>query len=265
MILTKDNDFSYRENNACEIAAVSVIGDRKAQEDCFGYKIENQSLLLCVCDGMGGHKGGRAASKTAVETILQEYNDRTDIKDPISTLGKFTAKANEAVSLLHETNEATSDAGSTLVLVYVADNQLYWSSVGDSRLYIWRKEEFIQITKDQNYHTVLKEKSNAGEISEEEFLQGQEKGDALVNYLGIGVLNLVDYNKEPLKLKSGDQIVICTDGLYRILTDEEIMSVLNAGNDVKTSLQMMEFSARKKAGENNKRRDNMTVFLIKIK
>ncbi len=145
------------------------------------------------------------------------------------------------------------------------NGMLYWSSVGDSRLYICRKNEFIQITKDQNYHTVLKEKSFAGEISEEEFLQGQEHGDALVNYLGIGTLDLVDYNKEPLKLKSGDQILICSDGLYRILNDEEIANILSMGNDVKTSLQMMEFSARKKAAENNKRRDNMTVFLIKIK
>ena len=265
MIMTKDNDFSYKENDICELATVSVIGDRKAQEDCFGHKTTEQSLLLCVCDGMGGYTGGSVASTTAVKTILHGFEEQKTVVDPAVMLSNLTVSANEAVSALHRTIEDAPNAGSTLVLVYIADGRLYWSAVGDSRLYIWRKREFIQTTKDQNYHTVLKEKRSAGEISEDEFLQGQTRGDALVNYLGIGTLNLVDYNKEPLRLKSGDQLLICTDGLYRILTDEEISKILNANNDAKTTLQMIEFLVRKKASEKNKRRDNMTVSLIKIK
>lgn len=265
MIMTRDNDFSYRENDIYELATVSVIGDRKTQEDCFGHNTNDQRILLCVCDGMGGYSGGSAASKTAVEAILYGFEHQEALADPSTLLSELTASANEAVSSLHRTIEDAPNAGSTLVLVYIAENLLYWSAVGDSRLYIWRKREFIQTTKDQNYHTVLKEKRSAGEISEDEFLQGQTCGDALVNYLGIGALNLVDYNKEPLRLKSGDQLLICTDGLYRILTDEEISGILNANNDAKTALQMMEFLVRKKANENNKRRDNMTVSLIKIK
>ncbi len=265
MIMTKDNDFSYRENDICALATVSVIGDRKTQEDCFGHKTNEQSLLLCVCDGMGGYTGGSAASKIAVETILNDFAEQRVVDDPATLLGRLTKSANDAVSSLHKTNEDVPNAGSTMVLIYIADNLLYWSAVGDSRLYIWRKGEFIQTTKDQNYHTVLKEKRSAGEISEDEFVQGQARGDALVNYLGIGTLSLVDYNKEPLKLKSGDQLLICTDGLYRILSDEEISGILSSENDAKTTLQMIEFSVRKKAGENNKRRDNMTVSLIKIK
>ena len=265
MIMTKDNDFSYRENDMCTLATVSVIGDRKTQEDCFGHKTSEQSLLLCVCDGMGGYTGGSAASKIAVETILHDFTEKSVVDDPAALLSKLTASANDAVSSLHKTNEDAQNAGSTMVLIYIANNLLYWSAVGDSRLYIWRKGEFIQTTKDQNYHTVLKEKRSAGEISEDEFVQGQARGDALVNYLGIGNLSLVDYNKEPLKLKSGDQLLICTDGLYRILSDEEISGILSSENDAKTTLQMIEFSVRKKACENNKRRDNMTVSLIKIK
>ena len=265
MIMTKDNDFSYRENDIYALATVSVIGDRKTQEDCFGHKTSEQSLLLCVCDGMGGYTGGSAASKIAVETILNDFAEQSVVDDPATLLSKLTASANDAVSSLHKINEDAPNAGSTMVLIYIADNLLYWSAVGDSRLYIWRKGEFIQTTKDQNYHTVLKEKRSAGEISEDEFIQGQARGDALVNYLGIGTLSLVDYNREPLKLKSSDQLLICTDGLYRILSDEEISEILSSENDAKIILQMIEFSVRKKASENNKRRDNMTVSLIKIK
>lgn len=266
MIMKKNNDFSYRENDLIELASMSVIGERKTQEDCFGYTMNEHSLILCVCDGMGGYNGGSDASRAAVETILKEYEwNIEEIEDPTILLNVLTLKANEAVLSLRRSIEDAPNAGSTLVLAYVRDNLLYWSSVGDSRLYIWRKKEFIQTTKDQNYHTVLKEKRSAGEISEDEFMQRQSHGNALVNYLGIGTLNLVDYNKEPLRLKSGDQLIVCTDGLYRILSDKEITNILNMNNDVKSTLQMIEFAVRKKAKEENMHRDNMTVALIKVK
>ena len=155
MIMTKDNDFSCRENNICEVATVSVLGDRKTQEDCFGYKTTDHSILLCICDGMGGYTGGSAASKTAVETILRGYNPCEKVEDPVVLLNKMTVAANAAVSGLHRTMDDAPNAGSTLVLVYIVDNRLYWSAVGDSRLYIWRNKEFIQTTKDQNYHNYL--------------------------------------------------------------------------------------------------------------
>ena len=265
MIMTKDNDFSYIENNSMELAFVSVIGDRKTQEDCFGYKTDNQQVLLCVCDGMGGYNGGAIASKTAVETILHEFEKNNIVDDPVTLLNELTKRANNEVSSLQSSVEDISNAGSTLVLIFIRDNMLHWSAVGDSRLYIWRNKEFIQTTKDQNYHTVLKEKLRAGEMTEDEFHQGQSRGDSLVNYLGIGELNLIDYNKEPLKLKSGDQLIVCTDGLYRILTDEEVSNILNMKNDAISTLQMIESTVRKKSKEKNKRRDNMTVSLIKVK
>ena len=81
----------------------------------------------------------------------------------------------------------------------------------------------------------------------------------------LGDLRLIDHNREPLKLKCGDQVLICTDGLYRLITDDEITNILNMNQDTKTSLQMMELAVRKKAAEKGMRRDNMTVLLIKVK
>ena len=265
MIMNKSNEYSERYNSYVEIAAMSVIGDRDRQEDCFGYNISDDSLLLCVCDGMGGYNGGSEASRLVVDTILKQYQTIESIEEPTKVLCIFTKAANEVVNQLHKTNMKISNAGSTLVMIYIKERKLYWNSVGDSRLYIWRKKEFIQTTKDQNYHTVLKEKRTAGEISEEEFYQGSQKGDALFNYLGIGNLNLIDYNTEPLILKERDKLVICTDGLYRILSHNEVSGILNQEKDIKTTLQMIEFAVRKKSKENNQRRDNMTVAVIKIK
>ena len=132
-------------------------------------------------------------------------------------------------------------------------------------MYIFRNGEFIQTTKDQNYYTVLCEKRNAGQITEEEFLKEQERGDALVNYLGIGALSLIDSNSEPLRLKPNDRLIICTDGLYRMLSDKELVEILDSAYDVQTILQQLELAVRKSSEEKNLRRDNMTVSLIKVK
>lgn len=265
MIMTKDNDFSCKENVNIDFASMSVIGDRKTQDDCFGYEMNDDSLLACVCDGMGGYSGGREASKIAVRTILQAYCELGALCEAPYSLIEMAKKANAAVWRLRNYSENTLNAGSTLVMAYIKDNMLHWTSVGDSRLYIRRKNEFIQMTKDQNYDTVLKEKVNAGEITDEEYLRRSTRKDALVNYLGIENLNLIDYNTEPLKLKSGDQLIVCSDGLYKVLSDVEISELLNINLDAKTTLQMIEIAVRKKAKDTMVRRDNMTVSLIKIK
>lgn len=265
MIMTKDNDFFGSENDLMDMASMSVLGDRLAQEDCCGYQTRGDCFLLCVCDGMGGYSGGSMASRAAVSAILREFENGPSVDNPVEYLNELTLKANREVLAIRNGRPDTPNAGTTLVMVLIKDHLLYWSAVGDSRLYICRKTEFIQMTKDQNYHTVLNEKRNAGEITDDEYEQGKVRGDALVNYLGINQLHLIDYNTEPLKLKSEDRLLICTDGLYRILSDEELMGILNVGTDARSTLQMMEFSVRKKSKERNIRRDNMTVSLIKVR
>ena len=132
MIMTKDNDFSYRENDMYALATVSVIGDRKTQEDCFGHKTSEQSLLLCVCDGMGGYTGGSAASKIAVETILHNFTENSVIDDPAALLSKLTESANDAVSSLHKANEDVQNAQQSYMIM-ISNRILYDLLIGMMR------------------------------------------------------------------------------------------------------------------------------------
>ena len=257
----KENELVYDENSIVSLAVMSVLGDRAEQQDCFGYLLDEKSGIVTVCDGMGGLEGGRLASSVAVQCYLDHLRDI--ISGDISrNLSAATKEANKRVFSLK--NEGIN-GGSTAVTVVVNENELFWSSVGDSRAYLFRSGAYAQITQDHNYKLVLDEKVKAGLIGEEEYQQDMVRGEALICHLGLESVDLVDYNSAPFILSSGDIIVVMTDGLYKILSDEEIFTVINNFNDISEALSALEMKAAKTAKESFLSRDNMTVALIKIK
>ena len=243
---------AYCENPICSLAVLSVMGDRTDQQDDFGYMLDDERSLIIVCDGMGGHEGGRLASNAAVNRFILQY--------------KSTALANADVLNLKTASGEKLNAGSTLVAVMLdSSRNLYWNSVGDSRLYLFRDGDFAQITQDHNYTTVLLEKLNAGMIDREEFNSENLKGEALISFLGISGSPLVDYNNLPLPLLPGDRLVIMSDGLYKVLPDADVLNIVNNFSNVNETAMALEIKAEKTATKNGISRDNTTIAVLKIK
>ncbi len=249
-------------NEIMELAILQVQGDRSDQQDSFGYRLEEKEGLVCVCDGMGGHKGGNLASKQAVECILQGYLPEME---PDAMLADATVAADQAVASLADETGTPLKAGSTVVTVLVKDGCLRWNSVGDSRIYLLRGEEFVQITTDQNYQTVLDEQLSSGTITQEIYEREIPRGAALISYLGMGNLPFIDRNATPLGLASEDRIVLMSDGLYKTLSDQQIQVLLQNFSNVADALRALEMKATKNAVKYNIHRDNMTAAIIKIK
>lgn len=260
----KDSQVVSDENCSFCLAALSALGDRKEQQDDFGYVLKSEEGIIVICDGMGGHDGGNLASNMAVDCFLTNYEKSYPVNDQISFLRNYTIMANHEILKLKGENGKRLDAGSTLVTVIVQKRNLYWSSVGDSRLYLFRNGEFVQITQDHNYSTVLKEKLKAGLIDENEFIRENQSGEALISYLGMAASPLIDYNESPLLLQSEDRLLLMSDGLYKVLSDEEILSVVVNFNNVSETAQALELKARKKAKNHGIIRDNMTIAVLKI-
>lgn len=260
----KENQQVSDNNSKLKLAIITVLGDREDQQDSFGYELKQDEGLIVICDGMGGHEGGKLASGLAVDDFLKAYAQEYPCPDPVSFLDAVTRKTNSRIAALKSEDGNILNAGSTLVAVFVRDKQLFWSSVGDSRAYLLRGGEYIQFTFDHNYKTVLRKRWQAGLIDEQEFVSGDAQAEALISFLGINNLDLIDYNDKPLELMKNDMIVVMTDGLYKLVPDEEIFRVLNNFNNMEEALQALEIKARKKACSGI-RRDNMTVALIKIK
>ena len=241
------------------------LGDRDDQQDCFGYSLKQGEGLIVVCDGMGGHEGGRLASSVAVNRMISSYDETYPHADAGSFLLGEVHKADKDVYQLAREDGTLLRAGTTISAVLVKDRKLSWVSVGDSRIYLLRDEEFVQITQDHNYRLALDEHLAAGAIGEEEYQRELARGEALISFLGIGELKIIDINTVPFELQKDDRIVLMSDGLYKLASDDEILRILLNFTNISDALQALEMKAKKKAKYATVKRDNMTVALVRIK
>ena len=248
-----------------ELAVISVLGDREDQQDCFGYSLKPGEGLIAVCDGMGGHEGGRLASSVAVNRMISSYDETYPHVEISSFLLEEVHKADREVYQLAREDGTLLRAGTTVCAVFVKDRKLSWVSVGDSRIYLLRDEEFVQITHDHNYRLALDEHLAAGAISEEEYQRELARGEALISFLGLGELKIIDINTVPFELQKDDRIILMSDGLYKLASDEEIKRILLNFNNISDALQALEMKAKKNAKYATVKRDNMTVALVRIK
>lgn len=253
------------ENSSLCLAALSVIGDRDDQQDSFGYDLKQNRGLIVVCDGMGGLEGGKAASELAVKTFLEQTSTAADTGAQAHTMIRAVKTADAKIARLENGAGDLLRAGSTLVSVAVNRNELMWCSVGDSRAYLLRNGELVQFTQDHNYQTVLEEKRLAGLLSEADYRRESARGEALISFLGMGNLSLIDYSETPLALMKEDKLLIVSDGLYKMVTDFEIARILDNFNNIGEAVQALEMKAQKNAKNSGDVRDNTTIVLVKIK
>ena len=187
--------------------------------------VENKSgdLFLMVLDGMGGHCRGDAASHLAME-IISEKMLNTDkflsYSSMKATLLKTIKKANKEVNLLGSSKLEYLDMGTTLCLVAIRKDKTLLCNVGDSRCYILINGQLCQVSEDQTYVQFL---YKTGKIKKEE-MDTHPKRHVLMNALGtypsLSVATTEITN-------AYDAILLCSDGLYNMLSDQEIEDVLN--------------------------------------
>lgn len=264
MYFEKDNFLTNVENRLFKLSVISSLGDRADQQDSAGYLIDDDGGTVIVCDGMGGHRGGKLASRIGVESFLDRVGTLTTgniNKDLI----EIVCDIDEDIAELKDTDGDYLRAGSTLVAVIIKLNELFWVSVGDSRAYILRGEEFIQITEDHTYELALKENIKAGTITEEFYNEEIDKSEALISFLGAGELPIISSNESAFRLQSGDKIILMSDGLYKNLTDDYIKAILVNFKNPAESLTSLDFQSMRNAHKQEKRRDNLTIALINIK
>ena len=209
------------------------IGSRKEQQDDFGFSdidnvtfINHGGVLAVIADGMGGLARGREASLIAKQTMLQEY-DRKSVKKTVpQALIRALSVANAAVVEMARKAGLEGQTGSTMTAAVIKDDELHWVSVGDSRIYLYRRGEIIQLTTDHDYARELAQEAALGNISPEEAAAHPQR-QALTSYLGLPFLSEIDRNEDPVILEAGDRILLCSDGLYKTIPEDEIVKFLD--------------------------------------
>lgn len=248
-----------------KIGLSSIIGTRKYQQDSAitidddtMRKNNYQKCIAVLCDGMGGMEGGDIASAISAKTLFDDYMKTSPTNIPDFFL-REVRKLDKIISgLTNEKNEILN-SGSTLVSVVIENGNMYWVSVGDSRIYLIRGDKMAQITTDHNYYYLLRQQAENGIISFAE-AENNPKGEALISYIGLGRDGEIGGNQKPIQLKSGDLILLCSDGLYKALSDHEIYDIASVcNNNVATIATALTSATMMKQ---RKSQDNTTVVLI---
>ena len=204
-------------------AGLTDVGMKRQQnQDYLFYsddKVGALPNLYIVADGMGGHNAGDIASKTAVESTI-EYIKDSGLKNPVTILRRAIIYANAQVLKLARGNRAYSGMGTTFVAAVVDEDTLYVANIGDSRLYTI-KDDIEQVTMD---HSLVEELIRSGRLDRNKGRNHPEK-NIITKALGI------DEEVEPdffeVRLKPGDKILMCSDGLSNMIEDDEIKDIVD--------------------------------------
>ena len=205
--------------------------------------VGNIPNLLIVADGMGGHNAGDYASKFVVQVLKKELaKSRED--GPRAMLKKAIASANHQLIAESKTDAKLEGMGTTLVAATVIEHTLYFANVGDSRLYLLN-DEIRQLSKD---HSLVQEMVRLGGLNAEEAKHHPDKN---IITRAIGVKEDIEIDFFEYRLKKGDIILMCTDGLSNMEEDEEIFQIVRSSRDVVEAVEQLIERANSNGGKDN--------------
>lgn len=208
-------------------SAVSVSGTRPYQEDCLMYQVLDDGILGVVCDGMGGLSHGERASACAVDGLLEYFQNRPRDFENMGPYWEEALKSlDDHVSSLKGKDGRPLQGGTTMVAVFLHDNLLSYASAGDSMIYVINDKECKALVRMHNYRMILEQHFKEGRMTEEEFNRQAARGEALISYLGMGGINVWDCSDKPYQLQDGDCVLLCSDGLYKVLSQPQIQSIV---------------------------------------
>lgn len=229
---------------------VSRKGGREKNEDRMGYCYTRESGLFVLADGMGGHPEGEVAAQLALQIIsaLYQKEARPVVRDVTGFLSSSLMAAHHQIIRYASEKGMLDTPRTTLVAAILQGDGATWVHCGDSRLYVIRDGELLTRTRDHSYL----EQQNAGVIKLERLNR-----NILFSCLGSPSKPVFDITG-PVVLQQGDKLLLCSDGLWGTLTDNEIVRHL-AANHVSAAVPDMVEHALRKGGEHS---DNVTVLAM---
>lgn len=256
------------------VAGDQIQGGRDYQEDNFAIRFfpageappGDGCLLLLLADGMGGYAGGAVASETIVRTFQQTFQQtfQAGFQQPAYDLaGRFNAgvdAANQAVRKKQLAAPALAEMGATLVAAAVIGSALYWVSVGDSPLWLFRAGQLRRLNADHSMRPLLLDLVELGRMIEEEALSDPRRNQLRSSIYGEPVA-LVDMNADGYALEKGDLVLLASDGL-ETLSAAAMVEAIRAGGDDAQAIAGALLDGVSAAGKPGQ--DNATVLVYRV-
>lgn len=228
--------------------------ERAKNEDYLAYFDTLNGHVFVVCDGMGGHLGGELASETAVEAVGFFFNEKY-YKNPFEAVENAIIFANQKVYTRAKQNTEYYNMGTTVVLVLIRDDRVYYGHAGDSRLYVFSHKHLKQLTKDHSYVNQLVDRKV---ISAKE-AESHPRKNEITRALGLSENIEPEVTSSAFLPDENDVLLLCSDGLNNMLSDKHIQKILS------TELRIEEkASLLIEVANNNGGIDNISVQLVRF-
>jgi PPM family protein phosphatase len=209
--------------------------------------VDRHNSLFAVADGMGGHRGGEVASRTAVEAMRASFAADGELEAAIEA-------ANREVRARAEGDDELTGMGTTLTAVTPASpTTLVVGHVGDSRAYLLRNGELQRITED---HSLVEELVRQGRLTPE---QAESHPQKAIVTRALGVDSEVDVDLYPVVVETGDRIILCSDGLTDMVRDRDIERIARNEPDPQRAAEALVTAANNAGGH-----DNITVVIVQV-
>jgi PPM family protein phosphatase len=232
--------------------------NKQVNEDSCGYAETRFGHLAVLCDGMGGHYGGREASNTAIKTIFEMFEQMPLSMVPAHALKSAIEEAGRRVYLLGGPPENRTRPGSTVVAMLLHDRGLDVAHVGDSRAYIIRSNQIYPLTRD---HSMVQGMIDAGMLTEETAM-GHPDSNKITRALGMKPEVDVELRPEVMELFAGDVLLQSSDGLTDLALGRDILGATRqalASGGVEHACTMLVKMANDRGGH-----DNITVQMVRV-
>ncbi|MEM5781092.1 MAG: Stp1/IreP family PP2C-type Ser/Thr phosphatase [Lawsonibacter sp.] len=226
---------------------------RQQNQDAYAIRqLENGRVIAVVCDGMGGARAGNVASTMAVERFMEAFLEQGDGEQDQERMQVAAALANQDIFQRAATDSDCSGMGTTLVAALAGTEEAVILNEGDSRAYHINQDGIVRITRD---HSLVEDMVERGELTREEARTHPHK-NLITRALGAEPVLLADCFRQPMV--PGDYLLLCSDGLSNIVTDQEILyEVIHGGEDETCCQRLLEIALHRGAP------DNVTVVIIR--
>jgi serine/threonine protein phosphatase PrpC len=219
---------------------------RRANED----SVYARAPVFVVADGMGGARAGEVASRIAVEAFERGLPDSGS---PEERLADRIREANRQIHEISRSEHERAGMGTTLTAAYLEDSEVAIAHVGDSRAYLFREGKLKRLTQD---HSLVGELVRRGKLTEE---QAEEHPQRSIITRALGPEPSVDVDTWTYQVRDGDVLLLCSDGLTSMITEEQIAAVLGTESDLERAGDRLIAEANAAGG-----RDNITVVLARL-
>ena len=234
-----------------DVFEYSSKGGRGYNEDSVGCKTDENGGIFVVADGLGGHNRGEVASSAAVDTIISGWDFSSEnIAEQITQ--RIEAANQRIIAIQQETNTVMK---TTAAVLAVGNNKAVLANSGDSRVYFIHKNELYKVTND---HSVAFKKYKAGEITRDQ-IGSDEDQSCLLRCLGGTDRYQPELYEQDIPIESGDAFMLCTDGAWEFLRDEEVLIDFLKAENARHWAELLLLRAMERINDGN---DNLSVVTV---